>query len=174
MNFVIAVLIGIFSGFVASLVFIIFFSKIRPSIDISDKVSYYTDDEGKKAFMIKIINRSRRPVVNLKAELELVSQRFVKGGAIQRWKEIDLVRPDPMQIEKYDEKDIQGMYAFRFRTFEDIDQLWTDEERTFLRFRVMAIDPLSGFSKVFVKNYYIKKNTLVQGDFAHGDTFQIS
>jgi hypothetical protein len=93
MNFVIPFLIGIF------------FSKIRPNIDISEKVSCYRDDEGKKVFAIKILNRSRRPVINFKAELGLVSQRIVKGGPVQRWKEITFVRSNPMQIEKYNKKD---------------------------------------------------------------------
>ncbi len=181
MNFAIPLLIGIFSGFIASLVFVMFFSRIRSSIEISNKICYshttmlFDDErEGKKVFEIKIINRTRRPVINLRAELQLVSQRFTKGGPVQYWKDIDLVRPDPIRIEKYDKKDTEGLYAFRFRTFEDIDKLWSDDENAFLRFRIATTDSLSGFSKVFVRNYYTKKDTLVEGRFASGDSFEIS
>jgi hypothetical protein len=181
MSFIIPLVTGVLSGFIASLIFIIFFSRIRPNIKISDKICYsfgpilFPDElEGKPIYEIKAINRSRRAAINLRAELQIVAQRFTKGGPVQYWKDIALVRPNPMHIEKYNKKDTEGLYAFRFRTFENLDPLWSDDDTAFLRFRLVATDSLSGFSKVFVRNYYTKKDYLVEGRFASSDSFEIS
>jgi len=109
-------------------------------------------------------------VIDVRAELQLVSETFVKGGYTQYWKGIPLVRADLWQIEGYNKSDEHGYYAFRFRTFEDIHNLWTND-RDFLRLRVQATDSLSGYRKVFVMNY--AKDDLVEGRFAAGDSFDV-
>ena len=53
-----------------------------------------------------------------------------------------------------------------------MDQLWQDDATGFLRLRVFATHSLSGFSKIFVRNYY-KKSVIVGGEFTAGDSFNI-
>lgn len=165
--------VGVASSVLASIIFVLFFSRIRPRIDISEKICRSKADEGDgEDFEIKIINRSRVPCVNLRAELQLVKQIIVPSGYVQIWEDVELVRPNPMQIEKYDRKDQYGLYAFYFRARQNLEELWADDTTSFLRLRVFATHSLSGFSKVFVRNYF-KKSVLARGEFVSGDSFEI-
>lgn len=165
--------LGIVSSIIAATIFVLFFSKIRPRIEISEQICRSRADDGTgEDFEIKIINRSGFPAINLRAELQLVRQVVVPEGYVQIWDDVALIRPNPLQIEKYAKKDQQGMYAFYFRTLENLDELWKDDTTSFLRIRIFATHSLSGFSKVFVKNYF-KKSVLVLGEFTAGDSFEI-
>ena len=99
---------------------------------------------------------------------------MVKDGPIYRARRLNLIRSELLELPAYDKNDKEFLYAYRLRTQEDLEALWTDDQRSFLRIRLFATDSLSGFSKVFVKMYYTKRNTFVEGDFTRGDTFDIA
>ncbi|MBI4322097.1 MAG: hypothetical protein HY675_26700 [Chloroflexi bacterium] len=184
---------GVASSFVAALVFAfaayVTFSRVlqrphvdRPYLEIADKIARYHEDAGnnpgqtepKKVYAIKVINKCRRPVINIKAELQLVRTKIEKGGPVQQWIDIPLYKAFPMRIEVFDKLDTQGYYAFRFRTYEDVDALWGNDDIEFLRLRVMATDSFSGFTDVFVQNYYKKQFSICYGHYAARDSFEIA
>lgn len=172
-DYLVSVSIGVLSSFVASLIFLLFLTRVRPKIEISDKIAKSVSPTGEPIYRIKIINKTRRSIINVKAELQLVTPTVTPGGIIQKTKTIPLKRSEIMEISKFDLKDKTAGYAFRFVIYENLEELWKDETRSFLRFRVYAVDSLSGFGRVFVKEYHTKRNSIKEGDFEFGNSLEI-
>ena len=87
--------------------------------------------------------------------------------------DIPLSRNDPMVIDRFGIKDEQANYAFRFLTYENLENIWTDEKLSFLRFRIFASDSFSGFGRVFTQDYHLQRDAIKEGDFEFGDSLQI-
>lgn len=172
-NYLLSIVIGILSSLIASIVFLFFISRLRPKIIISKTIAKGQSSEGKTIYRIKIINKTRRSIINIKAQLHLMTPSVVPGGIILKSKEILLKRSDPMEISRFDHKDIEGRYAFHFVTYEDLEALWLDDVHSYLRFRIFAMDSLSGFGKVFTQDYHTKRNSLICGDFEFGYSLKI-
>ena len=60
------VMIGVLSSLVASVVFLLGVSRIKPKIAISPHLARETADDGQERYYIKIISCSRRPVANVR------------------------------------------------------------------------------------------------------------
>ncbi len=168
-----AIIIGVLSSFISSIIFLFTLSRLRPRIDISKMISKDIDSNGKPIYRIKVINRNKRPIINIKAQLTLVKPWMSPGGAIIKSTDIKLKRSDPIEIAKYDRNDKEASFAYRFLTYEDIDNLWGDDKQRYLRFRIFASDSLSGLGKVFKQNYHIKRSAIVDGDFEFGDSLNV-
>ena len=150
----VSTIIGVLSGIIASLVFFHLLTRIRPKLQISDKIAKKkSSGTSEVAYKIKVINKTHHPIINVKAQLHLVTPVVVPGGILLKTREIPLKRNEILCIEKFDSNDEQAKYAFRFVTYENIDDIWKEDEKSFLRFRVIATDSFSGFTKVFVKDY---------------------
>jgi len=169
-----SILTGIFSSLVASALFLFCLVKLRPKIEISPYISLIVEDNGKKVYRFKIINRTRRPIINVQCRLLLTISRNVPDGMMLRSKRIKLHVEHVFQIPKYDKKDKEARYARRFICYKDIDSLWEDQEGKYLRFVILATDSFSGFSKVFYKEFLSKKDCLIEGDHRFGDSLEIS
>jgi len=167
------VVIGVLSSVIASLIFLSFLTRIRPKLEISDQIakgkSLTTEDI---IYKIKVINKTRRPIINVKAQLHLVTPIVVPGGILLKSKEIPLKRSEVMYIEKFGPNDEQAKYAFRFTTYEKIEDIWKDDRQSFLRFRIIATDSISGFTKAFSKDYHTK-NLIKEGEFEFGNSIGI-
>ena len=158
---------------VAALVFLFFISRLRPTIIISERIAKGQSSAGKTCFRIKIINKTQRPIIYIKAQLHLISPSVVPQGVILKSKNIQLRRSNPMEISGFDRKDKEAKYAFRFLTYENLDVIWENDTRSYLRFQIFAVDSLSGFGKVFTQDYHMKRNILTDGDFEFGDSLDI-
>ena len=90
------------------------------------------------------------------------------------YKTIPLKASKIMEISKFDLKDKNAEYAHRFSTNEFIENLWEDDTHSFLRFKISATDSLSGFGRVFHKDYHIKKNSINRGVHEFGNSFEIN
>ena len=165
-----AVLIGILSSIIASILFLWFLTKIRPQLEISDQIAKERSLEGKTIYKIKVINKTSHPIINIKAQLLLVTPTVVPGGILMETKKIPLKKSEVMYIEKFDRSDEEAKYAFRFVTYEDIENIWENNKE--LLFRIMATHSVSGFTKVFEKKYYNKKS-IKEGEFKIGEEMDI-
>jgi hypothetical protein len=85
-----------------------------------------------------------------------------------------LKQSDPITINKYDKKDKDVDYAYRFVTYQDIDSVWNDDNIQFLRFRIYARHSVSGFGTFASKDYRLKRNSIKEGEFSKGNTFEIT
>lgn len=171
MEYVLALIIGLSTGFVESLLFLIFLTKIKPKIAISSQIAKGKSTTGKTVYRIKVINKTNRDIVGIKARLHLFTPVKIRGGTIYKSKEILLKRKELLILEKFDEENKQAGYAYRFLTYENIESLWKNE--SFLRFRIYAINSFSGFGKVFTKDY-LTKMEIKNGDFVYGDSLKIT
>lgn len=172
MEIIVAILIGVLSSVCASFIFIYTLSQIKPKIEISEKIACGVDSNGNKYYAIKVVNRKKRDCINVKVEFALIRSRIVIGGRIYRAEKIPLIKDQLMLIPQYKANIEDTLYAFRFRTLEDLETKWTNENSHY-RFRIIATDSLSGFSKVFERKYYTKNSTFVKGDFAKGVSMKI-
>ena len=136
MDYLLSIIVGVLSGLVASTVFLYFISRVRPKVNISNTIAKGQSSKGDTAYRIKVINMTRRSIINVKAQLHLVTLSVVPGGVIEKSKAIELRRSDPMEISRFDRKDTKAEYAFRFLTYEDLDSLWEDDKLSYLKFRI--------------------------------------
>ena len=96
----------------------------------------------------------------------------MSGGIIRNTNKIALKTSEIMEISKFDLKDEMANYAYRFIVNENIEKIW-ENSNSFLRFKISAKDSLSGFSRVFTKNYHTKINSIQEGKFEAGNTLEI-
>jgi hypothetical protein len=167
------IVVAIFSSFVASSFFLFFLRNLRPSIDIS-KVIAVEEKQDCTVYQVKIINRSPRNVVDLRAELLLVKSVNVPGGSVLRTEVIPLKKDKAFILSAFNANDKDAQYALRFTTTEDMEKLWSDEDTQHVVFRIYCHDETSGFGKVFSQEYRIKRNALKSGQFHFGNDLAVS
>jgi len=173
MENVISIIIGVLSSLTASFVFLLCLSRLRPKILISSQIAKGKTSQGETVYRIKVINKSKRTIINVKANLHLMTPKVVPGGLIVNAKMIQLKREDPMQIAMFNLKDKEASYAFRFQTYEDIETIWENDASSYLRFRIFAMDSLSSLGKVFRQDYHTKRNSIIDGEFEFGNSLEI-
>jgi hypothetical protein len=166
--------LAIFVGLTANGMFLFIISRFRPKIDISQHIAYRLDKNGQPVYRIKVINRTKHPIVDIKAQLHVFRSRQTATGEIWVSTSINFKQSDPIMIDKHDKIDKDANYAYRFVTYENIDNIWNDENIQFLRFRIYAKHSISGFGKFVSKDYRLKRNTIKEGEFSKGDTFEIA
>jgi hypothetical protein len=96
MDNLLSIIIGVLSSLSASFVFLLFISMLRPKIIISKQISV-VEREG-TVYVIKIINKGKRPIVNIKARLYLMTPTVVPGGIVNVTRQIQLRQDSPMEI----------------------------------------------------------------------------
>jgi len=173
MDAFLSVVIGAISSLAASGLFLFCLFKLRPNIMISPYIAISKSSEGSNEYRFKIINKTSRPIINLRVRIFVSNRKNVPDGVMVHNKRIPLAIEDVFQMPRYDLNDKNADYARRFICKEDINSLWEDKNGCTLKIIVMATDSLSGFSKVFIKEYHTKKNTLVEGSHRFGDSLEI-
>jgi len=172
----VTILIGVFSSLVASILFLLFISRIRPNIEISSSIANIPVPEAHKSleYNIKVINRNKRPVINVRAELCLVTIKQIPNGSLYVTTDIKLKRNNIFEIAAFNKKAKAAEYAFRFTTFENLDKIWKNDTKSFIRFRIYATDALTGFGRVFTHDYRVKRLAIKHGEFYSGNSFKIA
>ncbi|TCN84963.1 hypothetical protein [Shewanella fodinae] len=168
------VILAILTGLVSSAMFFFFLSRFRPQIAISPEIARgISTKTGETTYVIKVINRTRDDITDINAQLHLFNFHQTATGKIWKSDEVELKRSTPICIDKYNKKDKNANYAYRFLTYENLDARWNDENTQFIRFRIIARHATSGFGGAFKRDYLIKQKTIVDGTFSKGDTFKI-
>lgn len=166
------ILLSILSGLVASGVFLLVLSKFRPEIEISPYIARETDDDG-KYYVFKIVNRSPRSCIGVKVDASLAKQTNVEGGHTFWTKHLALKQKEVFEISKNDLEDKNADYAWRFVTDDDLDTLWASDN-DMVRFRVLATDSLTGFSRAFVHQFRLARNSIKTGSHHFGNDLDVS
>ncbi len=164
-------IIGVFGSIIASGVILFFMYFLKPCLSISNKISKTTYDKT-DVYTIKVVNTGSRDAVAIKAELLIVEPQVVEGGVGYnflripfRQSEIFDLRPISHVKEKYGA-------VFEFITSTDIESEWGKHDNSFLLFKLISQDSLSGFSKVFTAEYYSLKD-IEHGRFCKGSSMII-
>ena len=168
----VGILTGVLSSLVASSLFLFILLRLRPKIEISPYIAVQERKKG-TAYIIKIINKTQREIIDIQSELVVATPINVMDGTITTIKRLKLETPNSFYMNKYDKKDRNAEYAGRYLTYEDIDLKWPDDSVSYLQFRILAKDSLSGFSNYFHHSFYVKENCLIKGSHKFGDNLDI-
>jgi hypothetical protein len=180
-NFVWFIASALLSGVISSSVFLYCLSRIKPKITISKEITKNCDDPIKPVYKIKVVNKTRRPIIHVSLELLLIKSSIIpNSNSAKPLKSTDLIalkKPQVRMIAKYNSSDENAEYACRFSIIDNLESKWDEWDRnggkdnSYLEFTVFATDSLSNFSTV-VKQIYHRGN-IREGQFDFGDSFNI-
>ena len=68
--------------------------------------------------------------------------------------------------------DPHNLHAVRIRTTDDIEQMWSDPS-SFIRLSIIAKHSLSGFNKVFIKDF-LSKDCITEKRFLSGNDLTVN
>ncbi len=167
-----SIIIGLLSSVTASFIFLLLMLAMRPRIEISALIAR-TNYDGRKVFVVKIINRCWWKLYDIHAELAHVSFENVTGGQNVYSKPLSLLKNNLWSINSIHgwSADVNAEYAALCVCLDDLDVLWTND--TMIEFRVMARHSLSGFNKVMRRRYYKAQSTIRDGLFKFGKSLEI-
>ena len=168
-----SVIIGVISSLTASAAFLFVLFRFRPNIEISPYIAVGTALDGNPHYRLKIINRAPRKIVNVRVRLLVCNRASVPGGFITNNQAVRLKTSEVFHIGKYSKKDKSAEYAYRFVCYEDLESLWVEGRGNHMKFRIIATDSLTGFSKVFYRRFHIKRTTLIPGSHEFGDSLEV-
>jgi hypothetical protein len=166
---VLALLIGISTN----AIFLLLLSVIRPKVAISRKIAKGKSRTGRDIYRIKIINKTQHPIVDIKAQLHLLTNYQTHNGDIFKAKQLKLVQSEPLTISGFNKRDRDADYAYRFVTYEDLGEVWSDDTAGFLRLRIFSRHSITGFGSVVQQDFRVKRVSIMEGDFAKGNSFAI-
>lgn len=111
MTIVWAIVIGALSSVVASAVWLAVLRGLRPNLEISPVI--VQDPTPPSCFRVKIINRSRRAVVDISFELAVLRPDGTRGGTVTMRKTLRLAGPPPLIIPGRRRASDDNMYRIR-------------------------------------------------------------
>lgn len=164
------------SALVASALSLLGLRLLRPRIGISPQiVSWWSEENQEMRYSIKIVNKSRRGLVEPRFELTLL---YENSEGRTKSKFIPRGRPDPMAIHgrKKGKRggELLGDYVVTYGG-KDADPLLLAEQRTGgntdrarLRFRCFVRDSFSAVGRQFETEYEFSRQAVVFGSFDRG------
>jgi hypothetical protein len=162
------ILLGILSSIVASTLWILALSRLRPRLVISPQIAEDPEaTSGSPAFRIKVVNRSRRAAMDLRFHVDLMTPLRVKGGNVNRRFPLKCGNA-PLMFPRYDRSNTEHDNAYRLRINSDIRQLLKENPNSSIRLQIFARHELSGMGKVFEQRYYHPHSEIVVGSFVRG------
>ena len=172
MNDFLAFFLGFLLNFFTSAIFLLSPRKIQPFIQISGCIAQGSSSIKEREYMFKVVNCSKRDLIDIKAELFLVKPFKVDGGFIREFEELPLVKSALMEIKGISNKSNFTDYDFCFKSRVGLAEKWRMNPNYFVLFRLQATDSVSGFKKVFSQEYY-NINQIIPGEFVMGRSMKI-
>ncbi|MEQ9100289.1 MAG: hypothetical protein RIF36_20420 [Imperialibacter sp.] len=170
-----SIVIGIGTGLASSLSFLWFMTKVRPSLEISDRVAHNKIEiDGTKhtCFRFKVINKTwKSRIYDVEAQLVLITYINSDTGQDIFMTPIPLIKDKTWSLNKISKSDTHAEYAHQFITLENLHDIWTDKHN--IELRVKAKHSFSGFSRTTNKRYYNPTSSLKNGSFKFGNTTDI-
>lgn len=184
-----AVLTGILSSLVASILWIVILFRVRPNLKVSPEMAIDIDPFTKDiVYVFKVVNQSPFfKIYELKCSISILQIIPSHNGEDTKKTEdrVELIndnywvleRFNPRHISQWFKKDkklkTRTNYAAQFGTKYDLKSVINDpKNRKIIRVEVFAKHPLSGFSKVKFEEYK-HGSELVGGSFCSGNCFKI-
>lgn len=159
-------------GTTSSAIFLIIVSRIKPEIVVSEHISCFNSKTSSEVgYAIKIINKTRWPIVEIKATLERATKKNLANGAITRTHSIQLVKAERFELPGFKRKTPEES-AFRFVTYEKLQDILSCSD-SYVVFTVHAKHSLTGFGKVARQEYFGDRDVIRQGSFKVGLSMDI-
>lgn len=168
-----AVLIGIITSIFGSGSFLLILWLFKPRLKLSPNIAHFEHRVEGEIWALKIINPSKFfSLFDVSISLYSISDYNVYGGKNGHLSKIELKKDKIEFIPtlKSKEKDKDAKFARLLFTSCDLKGVLEKEESILLH--VKACHELSGFSKVFQREYF-SKSIIQEGKFSHGDSFDI-
>ncbi|MTH14630.1 hypothetical protein [Flavobacterium sp. LC2016-01] len=161
------IIISIITGVISSYLFLMYFlNRKRVKIEISAHISKVTF-EGQTNYFFKFVNKTNSEIFDIRIEPTFYKQVGGAGGMNIQGKDIVLKDNFISYIPCKRKSDNNSLHAMRVRTVEDIEMNWSDAS-SYIRLTVIAKHSLSGFTDIFVKDFY-SKDAITTKKFKSGD-----
>lgn len=173
--------LGIAGGLVASLIFLLVLSMIRPRLKISTQIAMVPAKSPSTAheYRFKAINRSRRACLDVDILAYIVTTKTIpsekegKFGTHRYLKEIDLLRHQGAMVPGFRRRDPADKYAHLIRFEESaVKELQKVNPKGFILVRIVARDGWTGFPRMFEREFRLPTQ-IVPGTFASGNSLKI-
>ena len=172
LNIIIGVLSGIATGVASSYFFLKYFlSKKKPVIEISDFISKQKVHE-EESYLIKFVNKTDTEIFDIHIELTFFKPFGDYNGGNLQGKDIVLKDNFISHMPCDMINDVHNLHAIRIRTVDNIEELWQDSS-SFIRLSIIAKHSLSGFNKVFVKDF-LNKDCITDKRFLSGSDLTVN
>ena len=168
---ILGIVISIITGVISSYLFLMYFlNRKRAKIEISSYISKVTF-EGQTNYFFKFINKTNSEIFDIRIEPTFYKQIGGVGGMNIQGKDIVLKDNFISYIPCKKKSDANSLHAMRVRTTEDIESNWNDTS-SYIRLTVIAKHSLSGFTDIFVKDFY-SKDVITTRKFKTGDDLYV-
>lgn len=168
---ILGIVISIITGVISSYLFLMYFlNRKRVKIEISSYISKVTF-EGQTNYFFKFINKTNSEIFDIRIEPTFYKQVGGVGGMNIQGKDIVLKDNFISYIPCKKRSDSNSLHAMRVRTTEDIESNWSDTS-SYIRLTVIAKHSLSGFTDIFVKDFY-SKDAITTKKFKAGDALDV-
>lgn len=167
MDWLESIIIGIVSGVVASIIFFVAISLIKPKIKISNDICREIKAD-QVIYKLKIVNRSRAMLTNVKYSLLYIKDNERSVGEIF---EIPPAKSILSFVYGYNRKEDYSDYAIRLTFNYDEKAYPLDDKNTKLVFTIFAEHSRSNKSACFSKTFNSKN--IKQGQFETGKSTKI-
>lgn len=180
------ILMAIIIGLVSSYVFLLMLSRMRPRIEVSPWLHRSSDarplgvNDGlpTHAYRVKIRNRARAPIVDIRAQLQLIRVEERQSGLL--FVRTAVKRPKSksdhsiFSLGKYDPSDpeTQFLYRYTFEFAEPLEKLLEDNPRAFVRFRLFGRHATSGYGALIERRF--GREAITPREFKAGNTLEVA
>ncbi len=167
-----SIIISIVTGVISSYLFLMYFlNRKRVKIEISAHISKVTF-EGQTNYFFKFVNKTNSEIFDIRIEPTFYKQVGGVGGMNIQGKDILLKDNFISYIPCKRKSDNNSLHAMRVRTVEDIEGNWSNPS-SYIRLTVIAKHSLSGFTDIFVKDFY-SKDAITTKKFKTGDDLGVA
>ena len=168
------IVIGIAASFIASIVFAYYLRNMKPKIEISENIAFGTMTNNTPIYRVKVVNKSKRDAIELRANLLWVRPDSIRGGYMNEFHDVILERNEIFILKGITNHAMNFTeYDFSFKTKENLHDKLSSYRNSYIIFQINVKDSHSGFSKVFTKRYDDSK-TIKNGVFEIGESFKIN
>lgn len=159
-------LLSIMTGFLASLLVVLFLYTLKPKVEISPYIAKNSNGE----YEFKIINKTPYSVLDVKFELYLVTPVNTPNGRANSLKLMSSVAV--AEMDGFKEKEEHFGKEFFFCYPGKLESHW-DDENQHLMFVVNSRHSLSQFSRVTKTKFYRKGSSIQKGKFENGKNMNV-
>lgn len=156
---------GIISGIVSSGIIYVLVFKIKPTVEVGNKIAKSYED-GKIIYRIKIINKSRFAIFNLKYSLHYCN---AQTDGIVQIREIEPFKKPLFFVSSACKKDMNDKHAVRISYL--IDDEFEFCEGAYLKFTLIATHGFTNTSTYIEKKF--DKDSIIEGRFETGNSLKV-
>ncbi len=168
MSFLYSIIAGIVSGLLSTILVFAFWQFQKPKLEISKEIAKNPRGE----YRIKIVNKTKRYVSNVKILLQVVKRSNGTNGDVFNTYDLHLPYSEIPSIDPRKNPEKSTDYAIRIVMPKDLDTHWVNDAQTSLKLILHCSNSFNTANNTFVQ-YYRRKNVIKNGEFECGDSMRI-